>query len=75
MASEPFTPLLNDTWINIFFIVFTIIGLSSLIWYVTYVKNSKDRQLQTSMRILLLTAVSSAIAVQLFFLKNRIVIF
>lgn len=72
MASEAFTPLLNDTWINVFFWVFAIIGVSSIIWYVTYVKKNKDRQLQTSMRILLLTAISLAISIQMLLLKNRV---
>ncbi|MCY3412933.1 MAG: hypothetical protein INQ03_14945 [Candidatus Heimdallarchaeota archaeon] len=69
---EEFVPLLNDTWIGIFLWVFSIVGIASIIWFFTYIKTNKEKKLEISLRILLLGAISSAIAIQLYFLRARV---
>lgn len=70
--AEAFVPPLNDTWIGIFLWIFAIVAFASFLWFVNYVKNNKDSNLQTSMRILLLFSISAAIVVQMFMLKSRV---
>ncbi|MEC8704755.1 MAG: hypothetical protein VXX61_03530 [Asgard group archaeon] len=62
MSSEPFSPLLSAGFQTFFMWLFSIGALLSIIWFLTYINSSKNRDTRTLFSALMITTLTSALA-------------
>jgi hypothetical protein len=70
--AEVFKPIFSDFWLKIFTWFFAILAVSTLIWFVLYIKNSKNQKASTTIWAMLLASFSLAFALQFLMIQNEV---
>ena len=70
--AEVFKPIFSDFWLNVFTWFFAILAVGLLIWFILYIKNSKNQKSSTTIWVILVASFAVAFALQFLMIKNRV---
>jgi len=72
VAGKAFSPLISGGFLTFFMWLFIIIALASIIWFIAYVNNSKVQNAKTVFSAVLVSALSTAVALTFITVKYHI---
>ncbi|MCE7733375.1 MAG: hypothetical protein GPJ54_00760 [Candidatus Heimdallarchaeota archaeon] len=70
--AEVFKPIFSDFWLNVFTWFFVILAVGTLVWFVLYIKNSKNQKSSTTISVMIVVSFAVAFALQFLLTKNEI---
>lgn len=70
--AEVFKPIFSDFWLNVFTWFFVILSVGTLIWFVLYIKNSKNQKSSTTISVMIVASFAVAFALQFLITKNQV---
>ena len=73
MAVISYAGIFAGGWLTFMLVVFSILTLASIIWLILYVEMSKNKTWKLTLFIALITAIVTAMEIQLILIKSNVI--
>ncbi|MHA2101607.1 MAG: hypothetical protein ACW99A_23385 [Candidatus Kariarchaeaceae archaeon] len=70
--AEEFKPIFSDFWLKVFTWFFVIVAVGTLVWFILYIKNSKNQKSSTTIWAMVIASVAVGFALQFLMIRNEI---
>ncbi len=73
MAVTGYDGIFTGGWLTFMLVIFTILTIASVVWLVLYVEMSKNKTWKMTLSIAIITAIVTAMEIQLILIKSNII--
>ena len=73
MAVTGYDGIFAGGWLTFMLVIFTILTIASVVWLILYVEMSKNKTWKMTLSVALITAIVTAMEIQLILIKSNVI--